>query len=237
MTLAEVVVQNPAAADIFDDLNIDYYCKGHRLLGDALREHNLSVDDFSGELASVAQPRRMQLAEPDWQTAPLDKLIDHIVRKHHGYLNRELPALDQLMAEMQVQSPVNTAVFQNLKSTVQRLRRDLELQMRKEEAILFPAIANLEVRAQLGGHPTPSQFGSVGNLAKVLGQEHQKTARELDEIRQLTDASIRPSDSDFAMQTLFQRLKSLASDMHRHVHLENNVLFPRAAALERRETK
>jgi regulator of cell morphogenesis and NO signaling len=109
--------------------------------------------------------------------------------------------------------------------------------MRKEEAILFPAIANLEVRAQLGGHPTPSQFGSVGNLAKVLGQEHQKTARELDEIRQLTNASICPSDSAFAMQTLFQRLKSLASDMHRHVHLENNVLFPRAAALERRETK
>ena len=237
MTLAEVVVQNPAAADVFDDLNIDYYCRGHRLLGDALKEHNLSVDDFSGELTRVAQPRGMQSEEPDWQTAPLDKLIDHIVLKHHGYLNRELPALEQLMADMPVKNRADAAGFQNLRSTVQRLRRDLELQMRKEEAILFPAIANLEATVQLGGHSTPSQFGSVGNLAKVLGQEHQKTARELDEIRQLTDASIRPSDSDFAMQTLFQRLKSLTSDMHRHVHLENNVLFPRAAALERRETK
>jgi regulator of cell morphogenesis and NO signaling len=237
MTLAEVVVQNSAAADIFDDLNIDYYCHGDRLLGEALRERNLSVEEFSGELAKIAQPQGMQSAEPDWQIAPLDELIEHIVLKHHTYLNRELPALEQLMAKMPLQNRANAASFQILQSTVQRLRRDLELQMRKEEAILFPAIANLEARVQLGGRSTPSQFGSVGNLAKVLGQEHQKTVRELDEIRQLTNASICPLDCDCAMQTLFQRLKSLASDMHRHVHLENNVLFPRAAALERGETQ
>jgi regulator of cell morphogenesis and NO signaling len=107
--------------------------------------------------------------------------------------------------------------------------------MRKEEAILFPAIVNLELTVAAGGPPIPSQFGSVSNVTRVLGQDHYKTACALDEIRELTNNFVCPSDVQLTMPALFRRLKTLAVDTHHHVHLENNVLFPRAVALEKGE--
>jgi regulator of cell morphogenesis and NO signaling len=234
MTLAEVVVQNPAAAEIFDDLNIDYFCRGNRLLGDVLKERNVTLDEFSGAFARIARPKGKQPTESDWRVAPLRKLTEHIVDKHHAYLHTELPALEQLMEEIATDSLSD--IVGKLHKTIQRLHRDIELHMRKEEAILFPAIVNLELTVAAGGPPIPSQFGSVSNVTRVLGQDHYKTACALDEIRELTNNFVCPSDVQLTMPALFRRLKTLAVDTHHHVHLENNVLFPRAVALEKGES-
>jgi iron-sulfur cluster repair di-iron protein len=153
MTLAEVVIRNPAAAEIFEDLNIDYFCRGSRLLGDVLNESNVMLDAFTGELARVAAPNVKQRPEPDWQILPLRNLIKHIVDKHHAYLHSELPALDRLIGRMTTESPIDDVPLVKLHKTIQRLKRELELQMRKEEAILFPAISDLEVQqVEVKGH-------------------------------------------------------------------------------------
>jgi regulator of cell morphogenesis and NO signaling len=234
MTLAEVVIRNPAAAEIFEDLNIDYFCRGSRLLGDVLNESNVMLDAFTGELARVAAPNVKQRPEPDWQILPLRNLIKHIVDKHHAYLHSELPALDRLIGRMTTESPIDDVPLVKLHKTIQRLKRELELQMRKEEAILFPAISDLDASVAGGGQPNPiSQFGSVANLSRVLGQNHNKTACELDEIRELTNNYRHRSGGHLAVPDVFRRLRALALDMHKHVHLENNVLFPRAVQLEK----
>jgi regulator of cell morphogenesis and NO signaling len=235
MTLGEVVIQNPAAAEIFEDLDIDYSCRGNRLLSDALKEHNVPLDAFTGELARVGHPKRKQASQSDWRSVPLRVLIKHIVETHHGYLHSELPALEQLIAGILLHESSDGVPLADLHRTVQHLKRELELQMRKEEAILFPAIAELESAIVAGGQPRPSQFGSVANLSRVLGQDHHKAARELHEIRVLTNNYCCAPGVQTSIPALFRRLRYLAADMHRHVHLENNILFPRAIALERGE--
>jgi len=233
MTLGEVVLQNPAAAEIFEDMNIDYFCRGNRQLEDALRERQVTLDMFAGELAQVAAPVRDQRPEPDWRLAPLRNLIKHIVDKHHTYLHSELPTLDKLVEKIVAENPGDTAPLQNLHGNVQRLRRESELHIRKEESILFPAIVELEASVSNGDPPNRSILGSVANVSRVLGQDHLKNARELAEIRALTNNYSHFPGGRLAAPALFRRLRALAINMHKHVHLENNVLFPRAVALER----
>jgi len=234
MTLGEVVAQNPAAAEIFDDHDIDYFCRGTRPLSDTLNEHNLSIEAFAGRLAGISSSTKKPFAEPDWQTVSLRTLITHIVETHHAYLHSELTALDKLTGRIAGQAGCDSARTSDLRRAVQRLKSDLELQMRKEEAILFPAIAELEIAAAETATRGNSEFGSVANLSRVLGQGHHRTARELQEIRLLTNNyTCSRAEQEGCLNDLFRRLRNLATDVHRHVHLENNILFPRAIELEK----
>lgn len=234
MTLADIVTRNPAAAELFEDLNIDYFCRGNRQLGDALKESDVTLDAFTAELSRVVDAESKQRQQADWRTQPLRDLIKYIIDKHHAYLHSELPALDQLTEKLAVESQSDVVLpLGKLHQSVQRLARELELQMRKEEAILFPAIVDLETN---GPQATPSQFGSVANLSRVLGQDHSKAARELGEIREITNNYHHDRGGPLAIPALFRRLRALAMDLHKHVHLENNILFPRAVTLEKEKT-
>ena len=230
--LREIVTDNPAAADLFDTLDIDYFCRGSRPLGDALREHSVSLDAFAGELARADHRPPV----PDWRMATLRALIGHIVDTYHERLRRELPALDDAIHRLDSEPAASKPAFlPALHHIVHQLRCDLELQMQKEEAILFPAIAELERSAGYGGSPRMSQFGSVANLSREMGKEHEKAARALREICLLTNHFTPVSDGSARIPALFVRLRALIADMHRHVHLENNVLCPRAIELEKGE--
>jgi regulator of cell morphogenesis and NO signaling len=223
---------NPATADLFDRLGIDYFCRGNELLGDALEAHNVSLDQFAGEIFRADRDP----AEHDWRMASLRTLIGHIVGTHHNYLRRELPALEELVSQMHAQTAGRQPAFLALYRVVHELRRDLELQVQKEEAILFPAIAELERSAASGAAPRLSQFGSVANLSRVMSKDHEKTARALREISALTDHFAILPDGPPRLAVLFERLRVFIADMHRHLHLENNILCPRAIALEKGES-
>jgi regulator of cell morphogenesis and NO signaling len=228
--LREIVTDNPATADLFDVLDIDYFCRGSRLLGDALNEHSVSLDAFAGELARVDQRPPV----PDWRMATLRTLIGHIVDIYHERLRRELPALDEAIHRLDSEpASSKPASLPALHRIVHQLRCDLELQMQKEEAILFPAIAELERSAPSRPAPTLSQFGSVANLSRVMGKEHEKTAHALREIGLLTNNFTAAPDGSGKIPALFVMLRALTANMHRHVHLENNVLYPRAIELEK----
>jgi regulator of cell morphogenesis and NO signaling len=160
----------------------------------------------------------------NWNSAPLRSLIRHIVETHHAFLQTELPALDKLAGKI---------LQPELQRIIQRLRRDLELQMRKEEAILFPAILELEATTVSHEQPGYLQFGSVANLTRVTMHDHEKAARTVEEIRQLTNDYTCAPDSEPGTSAIIPRLGILAADLKRYAFLENEILLPRVVALER----
>ena len=174
-----------------------------------------------------------QTPDPDWNTVPLRSLIKHIVETHHAYLQTELPALDKLIARLAQQCPDGT-ILPDLHRAIKHLNRELELQMRKEETILFPAILELEATLAAGGQPDYSPFGSVANLSRATAQDHERATRALHEIRQLTNNYTCAKD---CAPELIRRLATLAADLHLHVHLENDIVFRRAVDLERGDTR
>ena len=213
---------NPNTGAVFDSVGLDYFCHGTRQLGDALRDRGVPFDAFVEELARTAE----KSYQPDWSQEPLGSLIAHILEAHHGYLQRELPVLDEWAAQLARSS--RDATIGGLHRVVHGLRRDLELQMRKEEKILFPAIQNLEAAVVDADHACP--FGSVANLLRETSREHEKTARGLLEIDELL-GSVTGGTAE--RRELDSRLRELVNNMHGHLHLENNILFPRAIRLEK----
>jgi regulator of cell morphogenesis and NO signaling len=169
--------------------------------------------------------------ERDWSTASLRSLIDHLVGTHHAYLRKELPALETLIV-LAMSQPADGSTIGEVRGLVRLLHRDLELQMRKEEAILFPAILKLEANAEPCGEEDHSQFGSLRNLAKVTATAHEQTLRVLGELSKLTNGYTCSSSDPKALQNICRRLAALEADIQRHIFLETDVLFPRAASLE-----
>lgn len=169
----------------------------------------------------------------DWEIVSLRKLIRHIVNKHHACLRVELPALDKWISRISEQHPGERDLLLTLQRAIQRFQRNVEVQMSKEEAILFPAIADLESASVSGGPPLEIQFGSVANLSRVMEAENHAAARALQEIRLLTNNYTCPPEGSTALKTLFDRLRTLAAQAHQHLHLENDVLLPRAIVLEK----
>jgi len=177
-----------------------------------------------------------QIPDPDWNAAPLRSLIKHIVETHHAYLQTELPALEKSIGR-DGRLASDGPILPDLYRAIRHLKRDLELQMRKEETILFPAILELDTTVATGAQGEYSEFGSVANLSRVTAQDHDKAARTMHEIRELTNNYTCAKDGEPGMAALFGRLAALAADLHRHIHLEKNILFPRAIDLERGKSR
>lgn len=229
-TLRNMVLETPDVAGIFEELDVDYYCRGNRALRDALNENGVSLEDFKRK-RDCACPDHITPA-PDWHTVSLRKLVNHIVNRHHAFLHGELPALGAWMEETH---PGESAWLPTLRQVLLRLKRDFEVHMRKEETILFPAIVEMEIAVTEGRGPQALPFGSVANFSRVLEKDHRRAANLLRELRVVTNNYRCPPAAPAHLQTLFRRLQTLVADVHQHIHLENNVLFPRAIDLEKGE--
>jgi len=203
-----------------------------RPLADVCREKGYDPASVRGELESamsaVAAPGR------DWSSAPLQELIDHIVGTHHEYLRRELGPLGTRLDKVyRVYNEKYGPTLTGLPEVFAGLRSELEMHMRKEEMILFPVIAAYET-ATLAGSPLPgTPFGSVGNPIRMMEAEHDSAGRALADIRAITTNYAIPEYGCVTYRSLMAGLQELEQDLHMHIHLENNVLFPRALAVEK----
>jgi regulator of cell morphogenesis and NO signaling len=232
-SLRDVVLNNPAAAGVFEKLGVDYSRRGGRELADVLHESGISLEDFIAEIEQVVRLATGNPPATDWRLVPLRKLIRHIVSTHHNYLRVELPALDKWIGRISGQHPDERELLLSLQRAIQGFQRNVEVQITKEEAILFPAISNLEAAVMSGATPSELLFGSVANLSRAMEQENDEAGRALQEIRLLTNSYTCPPEGSAALRNLFQRLRNLAAQGHQHLHLENNILLPRAIALEK----
>ncbi len=230
-TVKEYALEMPGATRIFEKLGIDYCCGGGKSLSDACAKAGVAVDEVLGSLKGIKNSDETSGSE-GWQTASLAELIAHIVEKHHTFTRQELARLDALLAKVCSVHGQNHSELFRIQKQFQELSRDLEPHMLKEERVLFPYIIQMEEAAKNNRTLPAPPFGTVRNPVRVMMAEHDAAGDILRQMRELSSDYTVPEDACISYQTLYDALKALEADLHQHIHLENNILFPRAAEME-----
>jgi regulator of cell morphogenesis and NO signaling len=228
-TVREMVLEYPQATRVFEKLGIDYCCGGQKSLQEACEARNLLVDDVLASLeAQAAQPA----PTADWKQGPLGELVEHIVGTHHAYVKSETPRLEQLLAKVCSVHGQNHPELHQIRQTFSDLGQELSTHLMKEENILFPYIVEMERTVTSGKPLRPPMFGSVKNPVQMMVMEHDAAGEGLRAIRDASSGFTAPDDACISYRTLYSALKEFEADLHQHIHLENNILFPRAVAME-----
>lgn len=224
-----LVAERPNRGKVLERLGIDYCCRGATSLAAACSQRSLDLQQVLRQLAeSDLADSTSRADQPDWMKIPAGALADHIVDTHHVYLRRELPRLAVLIARVAEAHSANHPELAALSRTFADLRQELEMHLLKEERVLFPLVKQLEAARQ----PFPIHCGSVDNPIRVMEHEHDNAGAALEQIRKLTGDYQVPDDGCPSLAALYSGLAELEADLHQHIHKENNILFPRAAALE-----
>ncbi len=227
-TVAELAAEMANATLVFERLGIDYCCGGQRKLADACKAAKVDAGDVIRELAASNQPGADTTAV-DWRTKSLTELTQFIVWRYHVDLKNELPALQILVAKVHGVHGTNHPELATVHQLYSALKDELEPHMAKEEEILFPHIEGME---DLDAEPVPSCFGTVRNPIRMMMMEHDSAGDILKQLREVTRSYAVPADACNSYRSMMERLQRLEQDLHEHIHLENNVLFPRAIELE-----
>lgn len=220
--VADIAAEIPPSVRVFQRHGVDFCCGGKRPLAVVCDDLGLSFDEIAREIeASAAAPRA---SDRDWSTAPLRELTEHIVTTYHESLRQEMPRLEAMATRVaRVHGLKAPRVLDRLDHIVGELSADLNEHMRKEELVLFPAIRAIED----GRRPDVPLAAPI----TVMEDEHDRAGALLAELRILTDDYVAPEWACATARALYAGLAELEAAMHVHVHLENNVLFPRALAL------
>lgn len=231
-TLADLAATSLNAVRVLEQHGLDYCCGGKQPFEQACLAKGVQPESI---LREIEESQIASAAGTEWQTAPLDALVKHIVRTHHEYLKLELPALGRRLDKVvSVHGARDPEVLPRMAEVFADLRAEMELHMHKEEAILFPFLEQYG-RAEVENRPVPPvPFGSIANPIAMMEREHASAGDALGEIRTLTKDFELPSYACSTVRTLWAGLQALEADLHVHIHLENNILFPRAIALEKR---
>jgi regulator of cell morphogenesis and NO signaling len=231
-SVREIVQQHPAAVPVFEAHGIDYCCGGSKSLEDACNKKNVPLNQILSELADalVARPGK---EDGQWMTSPLRDLTAHVVERHHACAKRELPRLAALAAKVHLRHGHMYPELNQVRELVETMSSEMFTHMLKEEQVLFPRIATMEHAAENGSALEPAFFGALINPIRHMMSDHDDTGEMFSSIRNLTHDYKLPEDACMSYQALYQGLMDFEKDTHRHIHLENNILFPRALALEK----
>lgn len=223
-TLAELVIERPGLAARLDVLGLDYCCGGERSLHDAVTSAGLDLADVLTDLESAPTQ-----ADPVPTWADVGELVDWIERTHHAYLRETLPWLDEQADKVRRVHAATHPELVEVATLVREIRADLEPHLLKEERVLFPMVRQLTTATS-----APSfHCGALANPIHVMLAEHDGVGALLARLRSCTDGFRAPADGCGSYRALYSGLAELESDTHRHVHVENNVLFPAVLAAER----
>lgn len=227
--VAEVASRNPATIRIFQRLDVDFCCGGKRPLGEVCAEKHLTFGELRAALEAAAAPRADDLPGAD---SPPGELIRFIVETYHAELRQELPRLSQMMAKvLDAHGARFPEVLPDVAATLRGLREELESHMMKEERVLFPAIESLAALAAGSGHGPAFPAAGIRAPIAMMEHEHADAAEALARLRELTGGYSPPAGACNTFRGLYHGLAELERRLHEHIHLENNVLFPRAARL------
>lgn len=223
--VAEIAAALPHSIAVFQRVGIDFCCGGNKPLVAACEEQGLAYPEVAQAITAAGAERPV---ERDWTRETLTSLADHIVERYHEPLADELPRLQQMAARVrQAHAGKAPALVEGLQLLLSELAADLEAHMQKEEAVLFPAIRAVEAAAGRGEPAAPRLAAPI----HVMEREHDRAGMLLAQLRRLTDDYVAPEWACRTFRGLYQGLEALELEMHVHVHLENNVLFPHALRL------
>ncbi len=231
-TVRELALGKPGAARVFERFGIDYCCGGKQTLEQACRAASLPVDEVMDALEAAHHSGQVLTQDRNWQKAPLGDLISHIKNTHHRYTREEIARLGPLFDKVcSVHGERHPELFP-LRATFQGLAQELTTHMMKEEMVLFPYMERMEESVIQKEPILPPPFGTVRNPVAMMEHEHDSAGGALRALRASSDGYTAPPDACVSYQTLYKTLAEFEADLHQHIHLENNILFPRAIALE-----
>lgn len=233
-TVRELAVEIPNATRVFEDFGIDYCCGGKRSLSEACGAAKLPVGEVTKALEAAAHPSSP--ADYQLRSGSLAELIDHIVKTHHKFTREETARLKALLEKVCSVHGKNHPELLAIQETFLGLAQELTLHLMKEENVLFPYIVRTEEALFQNDPVLPGPFGTVQNPIRMMMQEHDGAGEALRRIREASHDFSVPEDACISYQTLYQALAGFEADLHQHIHLENNILFPRAVEMEESAT-
>ncbi len=228
--VAEVASAHPETIRVFQRHGVDFCCGGKRPLSEACAESGVAFETLQVELqdaVNAAPP-----AQRSWQDASLTELVDHIVDRYHGWLKEELPRLTSMMKKVIAVHGERHAELSEIGGTFQEILDEIGPHMMREERVLFPYVSRMDGLRTQGEALATSPFGSVRNPIGAMEYEHEAVGQLLVTLRRQTRGYVPPEDACNTYRGLFHGLSELERELHEHIHLENNVLHPRAIAVE-----
>jgi regulator of cell morphogenesis and NO signaling len=229
-TVGELVADDFRAAAVFERFGIDFCCSGRRTLDEACRA--AAADPALVAHALTALPPALD-TDDDVARWPIPRLIDVILSAHHAYVRSAMPAITRHLAKLVEVHGSRHPELARVAAYFQQIVADLSQHMVKEEQVLFPYVRDLAEAGDTCGR-TRSPFGTVANPIRMMEREHQEVGDALRLIRKLTRGYAAPDDGCTTYAIAMAELQQFERDLHRHVHLENNVLFPAALRIEAR---
>ena len=229
-TVREIALEQPSAIRVFEQYGIDYYCGGRKPLAEACAAGNLEIDSVIAALEAAEKKSGIEVE--NWAEKSLESLSSHIVTKHHAYVKRELPRLAQLAQKVVGRHGSTKPELPVIATNLMQLDEELTQHLAKEEAVLFPYIAGLERSNSIGTPKPHSCFGAIANPIAMMTEEHDAAGALIAEIRRLSGNFTTPADACPTFHAFYDGLREFEQDLHQHIHLENNILFPRAIELD-----
>jgi regulator of cell morphogenesis and NO signaling len=229
-TVRDIAIADPSLIRVFERFGIDYCCGGRKPLAQSCQDLQLSLEQVIEKLTE-AQGTNLNKEKENWKEAPLASLVSYIVRTHHTRVRQELPRLLALSVKVASKHAGNHPEILKVHELSSKIDEDMSGHLRKEEEILFPYISRLEG----DDAEVPSAcFPSVAFPISVMVQEHESAGAIMSELRRITSGYQTPPDACPTYRGLYTALLEFEQDLHQHVHLENNILFPRAIEIEKK---
>ena len=229
--VGELVAKDYRTASVFKKYGIDFCCQGNRTINEACQKKNIDSKSVVNDLDAIIQAQGENAT--DYKSWPLDLLADYIEKKHHRYVVEKtaeiLPYLDKICRVHGDRHPELFEINEHFNKTA----GELAMHMKKEELILFPFVRKLAQAKQEGSNVVAPPFGTVQNPIEAMMQEHTNEGDRFRKIEELSNNYTPPQDACNTYGVTLGLLKEFEQDLHLHIHLENNILFPKAIELEK----
>lgn len=230
-TIGEMVVEDYRKAEVFRKFGLDYCCGGKKSLEEACQKKGLDPQAVQQELDAMNLISTDK--QEDFDQWDLDALVGHILARHHQYVRDALPMLDELTTKVARVHGERHPELVEIAEYYDAVAQELQMHMQKEEGILFPYINKMAMANRTESSMPNPAFGTIENPIRMMEAEHESAGGALAEIRRLSNDFTPPEDACTSYRVLFAKLSEFEQDLHQHVHLENNILFPKAVLLEK----
>lgn len=229
-TIKSIVTSDFRAAAIFEKYSLDFCCKGGVTIDQACSEKNIDPAAVYADLSQLESTAHENT--PYYSEWPLDELIDYIVNVHHKYVRESISVISAHTQKVATVHGSNHPEVVEIARHFEAVAAELQRHMMKEEHMLFPYVKSLVRAKRKEGTFISPPFGTAQNPIRMMEAEHRAAGDELYVVRSLSNNYIPPEDACTTYRVSFQELQQFERDLHQHVHLENNILFPKAIALE-----
>lgn len=230
-TIGQIVADDYRSAAVFEKFGIDFCCNGNRGIEEACKQKNVNADELRKKLEIALAETTADTT--DYKSWPLDLLADYIEKKHHRYVEERIPVLKQYLNKINKVHGARHPELEQIHDLFVASGGELAMHMKKEELVLFPYIRKMVKAKQTGESLAEPKFGTVKNPIQTMMREHDTEGDRFRQIEALTNNYTPPKDACNTYNVAFALLKEFQDDLHLHIHLENNILFPKAEEMEK----